>query len=114
MDYLDEFKELGIDSVAIIAKNPRLYKELKSAVEEVVNGYVEIDDYFESAKNIVEILSEMFQGGKKTILDGFIFAIDPEGNGSASTYRILCTMLLRKINFFHDFRLEVLKLRVIK
>lgn len=118
MSYLgkfgDEFMELSVDSVMVIANNPKLYNELKNALKKVVNEYLEIDDYQDSAENVVEILTELLQGGKKTIFDGFISAIDPDKNGSATTYRVLCTILLKKLDYFHDFRREQTKLRVVK
>lgn len=127
----EEFMALSVDSVMIIAKNPKLYNELKTELRKVVHEYLEIDDYKVSAENVVEILTELLKdekknvfdgfldtillkGGKKTIFDGFIDAINPEKNGSATTYRVLCTILLKKLDYFHDFRREQIKLRVVK
>jgi len=110
----DEFMELSVDSVMIIAKKPKLYNELKTELKKVVHEYLEIDDYQNSAENMVEILTELLEGSKKTIFDGFVDAINPEKSGSATTYRVLCTILLKKLDYFHDFRREQTKLRVVK
>lgn len=110
----DEFKIFYFHSVRVMAQKPKAYQALKHALEEVVYGFVEIDEYWNTAYGIVDLLEELLKGSERTIFDGYILEINPDQKGSATSFRFFCTDLLYRIGFFQDFRKERTKLRVVK
>jgi len=102
------------NSEASVCRYPEEYKQLKTLLARVLNGSVDVSEYFDLACRLTKLIQTLTQEGKENIFDHYCQDMDPRKEGTARYFRFLCLDLYNRILELDRFRKSCRKLHVVQ
>lgn len=106
-------KALQATQIAASA-HPRTYRKLKAQAAEIVESPIDINDYFPTVENLVELLKTMDPCDHGSIFQIFNARISPSSIWHVKMLRIECKDLLAHLDVFDAWRRKQHRLRMVK
>jgi len=97
-----------------VTRYPRVYRELKILVEEIVTKTLDISDYPVTAEKLGSLLSTMEDDAPKNIFYFFCDRVTPSSISKLKLLRLECWDLLEQLKAFDTWRIETHHLRIMK
>ncbi|WP_157067497.1 hypothetical protein [Desulfosarcina cetonica] len=99
---------------AATTHHPRTYRTLKDLASRIVSDPVDIDDYFPTVENLLDLLSRLDPCGRGSIFQIFNDRIKPTAIWQIRMLRLECRDLLSHLDAFEAWRCDQRHLRCIK
>ncbi|MCP4749277.1 MAG: hypothetical protein GY866_00145 [Proteobacteria bacterium] len=95
-----------------VCDHPREFREIKNVLTYILNNQIDINEYFETARSLAELLKKM---GEDTIFFQYFHEnIHPRQLGRARFLRILCADLFEQIINLNKWRASKKNLTLVK
>ena len=115
---MDELKKRRQESLAeaekAISEHPEEYREIKKMIRHIVDGTVDIDDYYKMAKKLSRLLDKMTESGTKSVFCYFYTNIDPQRRGQSRYFRTNCIDLEQQLKYIDQLRYDKGRLRIVR
>ena len=99
---------------AAVARQPGVYRELKSMAGDIVNRPVDISEYLPAVRKLAALLEKMDPCGRGTIFHFFNERIAPASIWDVCWLRAECKDLLAHLAAFDQWRLTHGRLKAVK
>jgi hypothetical protein len=99
-------------SEKMILTHPDTYQQIKASLDKVCENIIDIEAYFDSARQLSNLLKTM--GAGTVFYNYFYEQINPRQSGDVRYFRMLCRDLREQIDALNLWRKERRKIRLIK